>query len=280
MNLVPDEIVVGETTPAGAFPASALFDLHFPGVGIVDAAAFFESTLQRVSCRHLEPVRFLYGDMAPKRQKPGAASHLREFVGSGRSGDRGAGAVMRGHRSQNFRAARAIARTIPGGRFARNSFDRLRFQSRSGLGPWFARVHLRGLPQLFNVVRGEMSLVGPRPSRVEFGQDLSQQFPYLFAAGRSAAGVDGLGQIHRLDPPFDALTELEYDLYYIRYVSARFRSRYPGGLDFPPSSELTNDGCVGDPDSKRGRGALYSLPDIRLLLALGARQAGRRCARI
>ena len=67
-ELAPDEIVVGDVA-AGTFPASALLDLRFRGVTIHDAATFFESTLQRVSCRHLQPVRFLYGEMTPKRQK-------------------------------------------------------------------------------------------------------------------------------------------------------------------------------------------------------------------
>ena len=101
-------------------------------------------------------------------------------------------------------------------------FDRLRFQSRTGLGRWFARVRLRGLPQLFNVVRGEMSLVGPRPSRVEFREALSRQFPYYSQRVAVRPGLTGWAQIHGTKIPFDASVELEYDLYYIKHVSPGF----------------------------------------------------------
>jgi lipopolysaccharide/colanic/teichoic acid biosynthesis glycosyltransferase len=221
-ELAPDEIVVGDATPAGAFPASALFDLRFQGIGIVDAAAFFESTLQRVSCRHLEPVRFLYGDMAPKRQNLALQAIYANLLG-----------LISLVLAAPVLLCAAIALKISAPRepllepyravgLHGIPFDRLRFQSRSGLGPWFARVHLRGLPQLFNVVRGEMSLVGPRPSRVDFAQALSEQFPYYSQRVAVRPGLTGWAQIHRIDPPFDALKELEYDLYYIRYVSPSF----------------------------------------------------------
>jgi lipopolysaccharide/colanic/teichoic acid biosynthesis glycosyltransferase len=100
-------------------------------------------------------------------------------------------------------------------------FDRLRFQSKAGLGRWLPRVHLRGLPQLFNVVRGEMSLVGPRPSRVEFAEALTEQFPYYAQRVAVRPGLTGWAQIHRRNP-VDALVELEYDLYYIKHVSPSF----------------------------------------------------------
>jgi lipopolysaccharide/colanic/teichoic acid biosynthesis glycosyltransferase len=87
-------------------------------------------------------------------------------------------------------------------------FDRLRFQSRSGLGPWFARVHLRGLPQLFNVVRGEMSLVGPRPlpeRDYEMLEDWHRK-RYLVLPG-----LTGLWQVSgRSELDFDDLVHLDF----------------------------------------------------------------------
>lgn len=221
-ELAPDEIVVGEVAEAGAFPANALLDLRFHGVAIVDAAAFFESTLQRVSCRHLEPVRFLYGDMAPKRQNLALQAIYSNFVG-----------LMALILAAPVMLCAAIALKIsapsepllePYRAVGLHGipFDRLRFQSKSRLGRWLARVRVRGLPQLFNVVRGEMSLVGPRPSRVEFREALSEQFPYYSQRVAVRPGLTGWAQIHRTNPSLGAAVELEYDLYYIKHVSPSF----------------------------------------------------------
>ena len=222
-ELFPDEIVAGEAA-AGAFPANGLLDLRFHGVAIHDAAAFFESTLQRVSCRHLQPVRFLYGEMAPKRQKLALQAIYSNLLGLAALAL--AAPVMliaaialkiSAPREPLLEPYRAIGlHGIP--------FDRLRFQSRSKLGLWLARIRVRGLPQLFNVVRGEMSLVGPRPIRVEFGDPLSRAIPYYSQRVAVRPGLTGWAQIHRTDADnrFDASVELEYDLYYIKNLSPSF----------------------------------------------------------
>ena len=223
-ELEPDEIVVGEVGAAGGFPANGLLDLRFHGVSIHDAAAFFESTLQRVSCRHLQPVRFLYGEMAPKRQKLALQAIYSNLLGLVALAI--AAPVMivaavalkiSAPRQPLLEEYRAIGlHGVP--------FDRLRFQSRSKLGLWFARVRVRGLPQLFNVVRGEMSLVGPRPIRVEFGDPLSRQIPYYSQRVTVRPGLTGWAQIHRTDTDnrFDSSVELEYDLYYVKNLSPSF----------------------------------------------------------
>ena len=223
-ELAPDEIVAGAVGAAGGFPANGLLDLRFHGVTIHDAAAFFESTLQRVSCRHLQPVRFLYGEMAPKQQDLALQAIYSNLLGLAALAI--AAPVMivaavalkiSASRVPLLEEYRAIGlHGVP--------FDRLRFQSRSKLGLWLARVRVRGLPQLFNVVRGEMSLVGPRPSRVEFGDLLSRQIPYYSQRVAVRPGLTGWAQIHRTDADnrFAASVELEYDLYYIKNLSPSF----------------------------------------------------------
>jgi lipopolysaccharide/colanic/teichoic acid biosynthesis glycosyltransferase len=223
-ELLPDEVVAGEVGAAGGFPANGLLDLRFHGVAIHDAAAFFESTLQRVSCRHLQPVRFLYGEMAPRRQKLALQAIYSNLLGLAALAI--AAPVMliaaialkiSAPREPLLEPYRAIGlHGIP--------FDRLRFQSRSKLGLWLTRIRVRGLPQLFNVVRGEMSLVGPRPIRLEFGDPLSRQIPYYSQRVAVRPGLTGWAQIHRTDADnrFDASVELEYDLYYIKNLSPSF----------------------------------------------------------
>jgi lipopolysaccharide/colanic/teichoic acid biosynthesis glycosyltransferase len=222
-EFMPDEIVAGEAA-AGTFPANGLLDLRFHGVTIHDAAAFFESTLQRVSCRHLQPVRFLYGEMSPKRQKLALQAIYSNLLGL---------AALAIATPVMIVAAIALKISAPKERLLEEyraiglhgvPFDRLRFQSRSRLGLWLARMRIRGLPQLFNVVRGEMSLVGPRPIRVEFGDPLSREIPYYSQRVAVRPGLTGWAQIHRTDADnrFDASVELEYDLYYIKNLSPSF----------------------------------------------------------
>jgi lipopolysaccharide/colanic/teichoic acid biosynthesis glycosyltransferase len=70
------------------------------------------------------------------------------------------------------------------------------------LGYWLRRLHLDELPQLFNVLRGDMSLVGPRPERPEFVRVLGEQVPGYLDRLRVAPGVTGLAQVN-LPPDTD-----------------------------------------------------------------------------
>jgi lipopolysaccharide/colanic/teichoic acid biosynthesis glycosyltransferase len=69
-----------------------------------------------------------------------------------------------------------------------------------------------------------MSLVGPRPSRLEFGELLCRQIPYYSQRVAVRPGLTGWAQVHRSDSDnrFDASVELEYDLYYIKHLSPGF----------------------------------------------------------
>lgn len=85
------------------------------------------------------------------------------------------------------------------------------------LGYWLRRLHLDELPQLVNVVRGEMALVGPRPERPEFVRVLSDQIPGYLDRLRVLPGITGLAQIN-LPADTDLLSvrrKLVLDLEYI-----------------------------------------------------------------
>jgi exopolysaccharide biosynthesis polyprenyl glycosylphosphotransferase len=89
----------------------------------------------------------------------------------------------------------------------------------------FLRVtRLDELPQLWNVVRGEMALVGPRPERPEFVAALAQAIPFYEQRHLVPPGVTGWAQIRYGygASEEDARRKLEYDLYYIRHMSLGF----------------------------------------------------------
>jgi lipopolysaccharide/colanic/teichoic acid biosynthesis glycosyltransferase len=89
------------------------------------------------------------------------------------------------------------------------------------VGRWLRRIRLDELPQLFNVIRGEMSIVGPRPERPEFVGVLQEKIPYYRQRLCVKPGVTGWAQINHKygDTVEDAITKLEYDLYYIKNLA-------------------------------------------------------------
>ncbi|HXG10987.1 MAG TPA: sugar transferase [Gemmataceae bacterium] len=86
------------------------------------------------------------------------------------------------------------------------------------VGRFLRRTHLDELPQLWNVLKGDMSLVGPRPERPEFTAHLEKAIPHYAERLLVRPGMTGLAQLH-LPPDTDLNSvrqKLVYDLYYIR----------------------------------------------------------------
>jgi exopolysaccharide biosynthesis polyprenyl glycosylphosphotransferase len=89
------------------------------------------------------------------------------------------------------------------------------------LGRFLRKYRLDELPQLINILKGEMSLVGPRPERPEIIQELSRTIPYYDERHNLLPGLTGWAQIQY---PYgatvdDARRKLEYDLYYLKHLS-------------------------------------------------------------
>jgi exopolysaccharide biosynthesis polyprenyl glycosylphosphotransferase len=88
-------------------------------------------------------------------------------------------------------------------------------------GRWLRKTRLDELPQFFNVLRGEMTVVGPRPERPEFVDMLAAEIPFYRARLAAKPGLTGWAQVnYRYGSSVeDALRKLQYDLYYIRHQS-------------------------------------------------------------
>lgn len=89
------------------------------------------------------------------------------------------------------------------------------------VGRFLRRTRLDELPQLWNVLKGDMSLIGPRPERPEFVEELKKEVPHYLMRLLVRPGLSGWAQINF---PYgasveDALKKLQYDLYYIKHRS-------------------------------------------------------------
>ncbi|RKX55377.1 MAG: hypothetical protein DRP50_02820, partial [Thermotoga sp.] len=91
-------------------------------------------------------------------------------------------------------------------------------------GRFIRPTRLDELPQLFNILKGDMSLVGPRPERPEFVEGLKNKIPYYAQRFKVKPGLTGWAQIkYKYDETLeDVKNKLGYDLYYIKYGSLLF----------------------------------------------------------
>lgn len=94
----------------------------------------------------------------------------------------------------------------------------------SSFGRFLRRFRLDELPQFWNVLKGEMSLVGPRPERPEFADELERVIPHYAKRCTVRPGLTGWAQTRYsyARSTEDAITKLEYDLYYIRHGNLAF----------------------------------------------------------
>ena len=94
-------------------------------------------------------------------------------------------------------------------------------QRTTRIGNFIRKYRIDELPQIYNVLRGEMGFVGPRPERPEFVQNLIRAIPYYNERHNVTPGLTGWAQ---LKYPYgstedDAQEKLKYDLYYIKHRS-------------------------------------------------------------
>jgi lipopolysaccharide/colanic/teichoic acid biosynthesis glycosyltransferase len=115
-----------------------------------------------------------------------------------------------------FRSMRADAEAETGAVWATKDDPRV-----TPFGRTIRKLRIDEIPQLFNVLRGEMSMVGPRPERPEMVQSLSEKIPYYGHRHCVRPGITGWAQVNYKygDTLEDVIRKLEYDLYYIKNMS-------------------------------------------------------------
>jgi Undecaprenyl-phosphate glucose phosphotransferase len=116
-----------------------------------------------------------------------------------------------------FRSMRTGAEASTGPVWASKDDER-----RTPIGRFLRRTSLDELPQLFNVLKGDMSLVGPRPERPVFIHEFRKQIPRYMLRHKVKAGMTGWAQVNGWRGDTDLRKRIDYDIYYIEHWSLLF----------------------------------------------------------
>ena len=237
----PSRIVVGISERRNRLPVSQLLDLRLGGIQVQDASETYESTFCRVSTRELRPAQLIFStELGPNPKRVVfqsvysfaialtgavlaaplmlAVAALLKLTSRGpilyrqqRVGKDGVPFTL-----YKFRSMIQHAESKSGPVWASKDDPRI-----TPAGKWLRALRLDELPQLLNVLKGDMSIVGPRPERPEFVRELEKRIPFYKQRHCVKPGITGWAQInHKYGATIeDTIAKLEYDLYYIKNLS-------------------------------------------------------------
>jgi sugar transferase (PEP-CTERM system associated) len=234
-----DEIVVGvRERRNGGLPADQLLECKLAGIEVVDLPSFFERETGQIQLESLNPSWMIFSDGFRRGSFTDMTKRIFDIVTSSllllvtlpvflvtalliwlESGSpilyhqERVGEYGRVFNVLKFRSMRKDAERDGVPRWAKNQDDRI-----TRVGKVIRKLRIDELPQVFNVLRGDMSFVGPRPERPFFVKELTQKISYYPSRHTIKPGITGWAQIRY---PYgatveDAIQKLQYDLYYVK----------------------------------------------------------------
>lgn len=239
-----DRVVVSLADARGKLPMDKLLEMKLRGVSFDHLASVYEEYTGKIAVENLRPSWLIFSSgfrksrwlIGAKRafdfvvaslamlllwpvmgmvallvrwSSPGPAVYSQQRVGKD-------GRVFTIHK---FRSMRHDAERQTGAVWSSKGDARI-----TPVGGFLRRTRLDELPQLWNILKGDMSFVGPRPERPEFVQGLTEQIPFYGQRHVVKPGLTGWAQVRYSYGASveDALEKLQYDLFYIKHMSITF----------------------------------------------------------
>lgn len=234
-----DEIIVGvRERRGGGLPADQLLECKLAGIEVVDLPSFYERETGQIQVESLNPSWMIFSDGFKRSPFKDLTKRTFDVAASGvlllltlpvmlvttlliwlESGSpifyrqERVGELGRVFRVLKFRSMRQDAERDGIPQWAKKQDDRV-----TRVGRAIRLLRIDELPQVFNVFKGDMSFVGPRPERPYFVDDLTKKISYYPSRHTVKPGITGWAQIRY---PYgatveDALQKLQYDLYYVK----------------------------------------------------------------
>lgn len=241
-----DEVVVAVDDRRKGFPVDEILECKMAGVIVYEAGNFIEKQTKKIRLDTLNPSSMIFSDGYTRAVLNSYGKRFFDIVASTillilaspvilitilsiwlESGCKGS-IIYRQERVGKdgipfdvlkFRSMREDAEEDGKAQWAQQDDDRV-----TKNGKVIRLLRIDELPQLFNVLKGQMSFVGPRPERPQFVDELSQVIPFYNLRHYVKPGITGWAQISY---PYgaseeDAIEKLQYDLYYIKRYSLMF----------------------------------------------------------
>lgn len=237
-----DEIVVAVDDRRSRLPMDELLDCKVYGIDVIDLLTFYEREKAIIDLENIYPSWFVFSDGFAGGDFRSFEKRLVDIVASllllavswpfmlvvafailVESRFRGpilyrqtrVGELDRNFDVLKFRSMRTDAE-INGARMASENDDRV-----TRVGAVIRKFRLDELPQIWNVLRGDMSFVGPRPERPQYVEQFAENIPYYRKRHRVKPGITGWAQLCYPygSNEYDAIQKLQYDLYYVKNYS-------------------------------------------------------------
>ncbi len=236
-------VLVAYPDRRGTLPVEQLLEVKFRGVEVEEGVIFYERMTGKIYVRELKPSQLIFAEGFARRQTTRRLKRMLDvicamvglilssplfllttvlirldspgpiFYRQVRAGEFG-----RLFTIIKFRSMRTDAEKH-GAQFAKEKDNRV-----TRVGRFIRKTRIDEIPQFWNVLKGEMSMVGPRPERPVFIEQLEQQVPFFKQRLYVKPGLTGHAQVNarygeKLEDHFE---KLQYDLYYIKSYSVLF----------------------------------------------------------
>ena len=244
LDSVPaDRIVVALRDQRGKLPISSLLDCRFRGIRVEEARDLYEALTGKVAIEDLRPSWFIFSDGFVRNKFTLRVKRITDLVVAGLglllaaplmgiiallikldskgpvfyTQDR-VGEAWKDFTLYKFRSMVKDAEAL-GPQWAKDRDPRV-----TRVGRLIRKYRIDELPQLINVLKGDLSMVGPRPERRVFVTELAKEIPFYPQRLCVKPGVTGWAQIkfHYGASKDDTVEKLQYDLYYIKHMSLLF----------------------------------------------------------